>query len=136
MVLACDGVEIWQYKGDCNECCRIERFGFRAPTEPVPAYPAFGGPALSQLLDAGQFLEVATVAAEQVPADPDALQPEEFDEAYETAFVAVMVEDLVGIAAVRGGDLVAPRRRRGCRPKCQAAVPGRAVRRGRGSRRP
>jgi hypothetical protein len=84
-----DRVPIWQYEAECGECGHTELFEFRAPDDPTPAYPAFGGDAPSQLLDAGQFLEVATAAADRVPADPGEVPPDDFDDAYETIFIAV-----------------------------------------------
>jgi hypothetical protein len=84
-----DGIWYWGYQGGCGVCGRTRAFEFRAPMEPLPNYPSFGGSRPSELLDAGEFLEVATLAARGVHADPDDLALEEIDEGYELIAIAV-----------------------------------------------
>lgn len=88
-LLVRDGVRLWQYDAACAGCGTSRQFEFRAPVGPVPAYPAFGGSSPSQLLDAGQFLRIATMVADQIPADPADLPARDVDEAYQAISIAV-----------------------------------------------
>ena len=61
-----------QYTGACETCGTVRTFVFRLPQEilmPVPGRVVFGGPAdgPSQLLDAGEWLEVADLHARRNP---------------------------------------------------------------------
>jgi hypothetical protein len=107
-LLVRDGVRLWQYEAACTGCDTIRQFEFRAPAGPAPPYPTFGGPAPSQLLDAGQFLRIATLVADQVPADPADLSTHEVDEAYEAISIAVAAVEEV-LKFIPAGHTSVPR---------------------------
>lgn len=67
-----DGEPASSYAAICPGCDaqREYLFGLPAQETPVRGWPTFGGPEPSQVLDAGQWLDVADTAASQVPADP------------------------------------------------------------------
>jgi hypothetical protein len=67
-----DGELTIRYAGICPGC-EAEReylFGLPARETRVSGWPTFGGPEPSELLDAGQWMDVADRAAEAVPTDP------------------------------------------------------------------
>ncbi|MFD3945092.1 hypothetical protein [Streptomyces sp. NPDC058579] len=47
------------YEGACRQCGNLRRFEFRMAEEIPPPPPAFGGPEPSQIIDPGEFLDVA-----------------------------------------------------------------------------
>ncbi|KFF96758.1 hypothetical protein PV367_40085 [Streptomyces europaeiscabiei] len=47
------------YEGACGECGRMRRFTFRMSADIPPPAPAFGGAEPSQIIDPGEFAEVA-----------------------------------------------------------------------------
>ncbi|WP_328999352.1 hypothetical protein OHA18_33525 [Kribbella sp. NBC_00709] len=67
-----DGELVSSYAASCPGCDaeREYLFGLPARETPVHGWPTFGGPEPSELLDAGQWLDVADSAAAEVPADP------------------------------------------------------------------
>lgn len=114
-LLACQrgGTEIWQYTVECLHCGHEWPVEFALSAEPEPAYPAFGGAAPSQLVDAGQFLALAEESAEQVPADPaelDAAAGDELglDEACDEIAIAVAAVEEV-LKFIPAGDAAVPR---------------------------
>jgi hypothetical protein len=65
-VVYVDGELCSQYTGTCPRCGGDRRFVFRLPDEPwlpLERDVAFGGPAPSELLDAGEWLIVADLAS-------------------------------------------------------------------------
>ncbi|UUU23823.1 hypothetical protein [Streptomyces sp. DSM 40750] len=52
------------YEGACGQCGRTRRFEFRMKEEIPPPPPAFGGAEASQIIDPGEFEEVAGRLAE------------------------------------------------------------------------
>lgn len=56
------------YSGTCGQCARPLEFEFALAGDIVPA-TQFGGAEPSQIIDAGQYLETADLAAAEVPAD-------------------------------------------------------------------
>jgi hypothetical protein len=70
-VAVADGEPANRYAGTCSRCGRAREFWFGLPErEVVPeAYPTFGGPEPSELLDAGQWRWVADLAGGDVPED-------------------------------------------------------------------
>ncbi|WP_031172518.1 hypothetical protein [Streptomyces durhamensis] len=52
------------YEGVCRQCGRIRRFTFLMAEDIPPPPPAFGGPEPSQIIDPGEFLDVAFRIAE------------------------------------------------------------------------
>jgi len=67
-----DGEPASSYAAVCPGC-RAEReylFGLPAQETAVQGWPTFGGPEPSEIIDAGQWLDVAERAAAAVPADP------------------------------------------------------------------
>ena len=61
-----DGVLCSRYTGSCRRCGRRREFTFRLPEEislPVGPDVTFGGPEPSELLDPGEWLMVADLAA-------------------------------------------------------------------------
>ncbi|MFF5934572.1 hypothetical protein [Streptomyces sp. NPDC012508] len=52
------------YEGACRQCGTTRRFDFRMAEEIPPPPPAFGGSQPSQIIDPGEFLEVAFRIAE------------------------------------------------------------------------
>jgi hypothetical protein len=67
-----DGELAISYAGICAGCQaeRVYLFGRPAREARVQGWPTFGGPEPSELLDAGQWLEVADQAASTVPGEP------------------------------------------------------------------
>jgi hypothetical protein len=67
-----DGELASSYAATCPECSAEREYLFGLPTRetPVHGWPTFGGPEPSEILDAGQWLDVADSAAAAVPADP------------------------------------------------------------------
>jgi hypothetical protein len=67
-----DGELTSSYAAICPGCDahREYLFGLPARETPVRGWPTFGGPEPSEVLDAGQWLDVADTAASEVPADP------------------------------------------------------------------
>jgi hypothetical protein len=62
-----------RYAGPCPRCGRPREFTFRIPEEvlfPADDEPAFGDARPSELLDAGEWLWLADVIAQSVPAEP------------------------------------------------------------------
>ncbi|MGW2614720.1 hypothetical protein [Streptomyces sp. NPDC001500] len=47
------------YEGACRQCGTVRRFVFRMTDEIPPPPPAFGGPQPSQIIDPGEFADVA-----------------------------------------------------------------------------
>ncbi|MEU1278935.1 hypothetical protein [Streptomyces sp. NPDC005805] len=47
------------YEGPCRQCGTVRRFDFRMAEEISPPPPAFGGAQPSQIIDPGEFAEVA-----------------------------------------------------------------------------
>ncbi|MEU8221696.1 hypothetical protein [Kribbella sp. NPDC048915] len=66
-----DGEIASSYAAICPGCSaeREYLFGVPARETPVRGWPTFGGPEPSEVLDAGQWLDVADTAASAVPAD-------------------------------------------------------------------
>ena len=60
------------YAATCPGCSAEREYLFGVPEHetPVHGWPTFGGPEPSELLDAGQWLDVADTAAAAVPTDP------------------------------------------------------------------
>lgn len=69
-----DGELAISYAGVCSGCGAEREYLFGLPEREVAAgsFPTFGGPEPSELLDAGQWLRVADVAAGDVPTDDPA----------------------------------------------------------------
>ncbi|MET9272265.1 hypothetical protein [Kribbella sp. NPDC003557] len=67
-----DGELAASYAATCPGCsaAREYLFGLPARETPVRGWPTFGGPEPSEILDAGQWLDVADTAAAAVPTDP------------------------------------------------------------------
>ncbi|MEV0790551.1 hypothetical protein [Kribbella sp. NPDC050459] len=68
-----DGGPACSYAAVCPGC-RAEReylFGLPAQETAVQGWPTFGGPEPSEIIDAGQWLDVADTAAAAVPTAPD-----------------------------------------------------------------
>jgi hypothetical protein len=67
-----DGELASSYAAACPGCSaqREYLFGLPARETPVHGWPTFGGPEPSDVIDAGQWLEVAERAVSAVPADP------------------------------------------------------------------
>ncbi|GAA2832128.1 hypothetical protein [Kribbella solani] len=61
-----------QYAAVCPGCSAEREYLFGLPEHetPVHGWPTFGGPEPSEILDAGQWLDVADRAASDVPTDP------------------------------------------------------------------
>ncbi|UWZ34609.1 hypothetical protein Drose_25730 [Dactylosporangium roseum] len=94
------GREILTYTARCATCAQPRTFRFRPSDEPEPVYPAFGGAGPSQIIDAGQFLDIAERSADLVPADPA-----EFDEAHVAVDPPMTLDDAyeqltIAVAAV------------------------------------
>jgi hypothetical protein len=68
-----DGELAISYAGVCPGCDAKREYLFGLPAKETRAvsWPTFGGPEPSELLDAGQWLDVADRAAGAVPADPE-----------------------------------------------------------------
>lgn len=65
-----DGELASSYAGDCPGCGAEREYLFGLPErETAGAYPCFGGPEPSELLDPGQWLRVADLVAADVPDD-------------------------------------------------------------------
>lgn len=66
-----DGELVISYVGSCPGCGAEWEYFFGLPERETPAgsFPTFGGSEPSELLDAGQWLEVADRTAGDVPAD-------------------------------------------------------------------
>lgn len=69
-----DGELTGRYRGTCSVCGREREYLFALPEREVTpvGYPTFGGPEPSELIDAGEWLWVAELAAGNVPPDDDA----------------------------------------------------------------
>lgn len=67
-----DGELASSYSATCPGCAAEREYLFGLPAEEtaVRGWPTFGGSEPSDLLDAGQWLDVADTAAAGVPADP------------------------------------------------------------------
>lgn len=67
-----DGELTSSYAAICPGCNAHREYLFGLPVRetPVRGWPTFGGPEPSEVLDAGQWLDVADSAASEVPADP------------------------------------------------------------------
>jgi hypothetical protein len=67
-----DGELAISYAGVCPGCGAEREYLFGLPARETRAvsWPTFGGPEPSELLDAGQWMEVADRAVGAVPADP------------------------------------------------------------------
>jgi hypothetical protein len=65
-----DGELVSSYVGVCPGCGMEREYLFGLPEKETAAgaFPTFGGPEPSELLDAGQWLEVADLSASDVPA--------------------------------------------------------------------
>jgi hypothetical protein len=70
-VVAVGATRAAAYSGTCSSCGAEREFVFALPErEVIPeAFPTFGGPEPSQLLDAGEWLWVADLTAGNVPPD-------------------------------------------------------------------
>ncbi|GAA1572252.1 hypothetical protein GCM10009789_27260 [Kribbella sancticallisti] len=67
-----DGELVSSYYGICSGCQAEREYLFGLPEhETAGPFPNFGGPEPSELLDAGQWLQVADRSAESVPEDRD-----------------------------------------------------------------
>ena len=70
-----------RYAGHCAACGAAREFHFRLPEHSFEVPPdievSYGGPAPSELLDAGQWLWVADRYASTVPAGPERLAPDQ-----------------------------------------------------------
>jgi hypothetical protein len=64
------------YEGPCPSCGTPRTFEFLLDPE-IPPGMKFGGAKPSQIIDAGQFLDVADAAAKAVPGDASRLGPDE-----------------------------------------------------------
>jgi hypothetical protein len=73
-LVSVDGAPGRSYSGACAQCNAEREYRFRIPERPVPPTPGapvtFGGPEPSQLLDAGEWLWVAELLADDVPPEP------------------------------------------------------------------
>lgn len=75
-----DGQLVTRFAGPCPGCGTVREFAFQLPAdEPFPdeEEPAFGDDRPSTLVDPGQWLWVADLIAESIPADDSTLGPEE-----------------------------------------------------------
>jgi hypothetical protein len=68
-----DGELTISYAATCPGCAAEREYLFGLPAKETRAvsWPTFGGPEPSELLDAGQWLDVSDHAAGAVPADPE-----------------------------------------------------------------
>lgn len=87
------GGDVSDYTTACRRCEQELRFRFRR-TDDEPPFPAFGGDRPSELLDAGQYLELAEEAAGDVPDDPADIDPDgpgdlTLEDAFEEIAIAV-----------------------------------------------
>ncbi|MEV6286365.1 hypothetical protein [Kribbella sp. NPDC051770] len=65
-----DGELVISYSGVCSSCGASRQYLFGLPeSESLGPFPNFGGPEASELIDAGQWMEVADSAAASVPDD-------------------------------------------------------------------
>ncbi|MFC4010204.1 hypothetical protein ACFOY2_23455 [Nonomuraea purpurea] len=73
-LVSVEGELVNRYFGACDDCGKDREFVFGLPERPVaPAgYPTFGGAEPSELLDAGEWLQVADLTAGNVPVDDQA----------------------------------------------------------------
>jgi len=79
-VLFSDGSQlIRRYAGACAACGSAREFLFRVPAQPLPpapdGYARFGGPEPSELLDAGEWIELSDAYGQGYPADPALIPP-------------------------------------------------------------
>lgn len=67
-----DGQLAMSYAGTCSVCSAEREYVFGLPARETKAigWPTFGGPEPSELLDPGQWMDVADRAAAAVPTDP------------------------------------------------------------------
>ncbi|NUT32506.1 MAG: hypothetical protein HOV79_05465 [Hamadaea sp.] len=83
--------DVSDYTTACRRCDQTLRFSFRRADD-EPPFPAFGGEQPSELLDAGQYLELAEEAAGDVPDDPADIRPVEPDDlTLEDAFEEIAI---------------------------------------------
>jgi hypothetical protein len=84
------------YSGECGRCGRSRSFEFALAPEPSPPPPALGGSVPSHIIDPGEFLEIAQRLAATVPADPAAVDDDEFHAARDAlAFAVASVEEVL-----------------------------------------
>jgi hypothetical protein len=91
-VVLVEGQLCSRYTGDCGRCGTRRQFLFRLPTEirlPVERDIVFGGPDPSELLDPGEWLQVADRAA-SMPASGDAAADRE-----DVALAAAAVDEVL-----------------------------------------
>ena len=101
-----DGRLVTRFAGPCPGCGTAREFTFELPAEepfPDEDEPAFGDAQPSGLVDAGQWLWVADLIGQAIPADGAALRPEEraqarFDLRIAAAAVAEAAKFLPGRA--------------------------------------
>jgi hypothetical protein len=101
-VVLVEGQLCSRYTGDCGRCGTRRQFLFRLPTEirlPVERDIVFGGPDPSELLDPGEWLQVADRAA-SMPASGDAAADRE-----DVALAAAAVDEVLKFIP-EGADVV------------------------------
>jgi hypothetical protein len=73
-----DGELVIRYAGSCPGCDAEREYLFGMPQRETPgAFPNFGGPEASELLDAGQWLAVSDYAASSVAVDDRSVAAQE-----------------------------------------------------------
>ncbi len=106
-----DGVNLLRrYSGPCARCGTAREYLFRQPAQPEPpappGYARFGGAQPSQLLDAGQWLEMADDYARELPADPAQVPPAELSRVRQRLAYALAALDEAAKFIPPGADTV------------------------------
>ncbi|MEV1065468.1 hypothetical protein [Streptomyces sp. NPDC050263] len=84
------------YEGACRQCGTTRRFAFRMAEEVPPPPPAFGGPEPSQIIDPGEFLDVAFRIAESTGVQLlNAPESEHYKHREAVAYVLAAYEEVV-----------------------------------------
>ncbi|MEU7873334.1 DUF6301 family protein [Dactylosporangium sp. NPDC049140] len=110
-VVFSDGSElVRRYAGACATCGAPREFLFRVPAQPLsPApdgYTRFGGLEPSELLDAGEWIELSDDYAQGYPADPALIPPADLPRVRRRLAYALAALDEVVKFAPPGADTV------------------------------